>query len=84
MYWSCLEVLKTSEKSYWKYKIHEFYSGTNPKSTNLRIYELVIFNQTKKVDTHEEKYFHSRRRKSFLFYLSPEFGTKKFQLYRGG
>ena len=26
---------------------------------NLRIHELVIFNQTTKIDTHEEKYFHS-------------------------
>ena len=32
--------------------------GTNTKSTNLRIHELVIFNQTTKIDTHEEKYFH--------------------------
>jgi len=43
----------------WKYKINEFYFGTNTKSTNLRIHELVIFNQTTKIDTHEEKYFHS-------------------------
>jgi len=34
--------------------------GTNTKSMNLRIHELVIFNQTTKIDTHEEKYFHSR------------------------
>ena len=33
--------------------------GTNSKSTNFRIYELVIFNQTTKIDTHEEKYFHT-------------------------
>jgi hypothetical protein len=26
---------------------------------NLRIHELVIFNQTTEIDTHEEKYFHS-------------------------
>jgi hypothetical protein len=26
---------------------------------NLRIHELVLFNQTTKIDTHEEKYFHS-------------------------
>ena len=32
---------------------------TNTKSTNLRIHEIVIFNQTTKIDTHEEKYFHS-------------------------
>ena len=45
--------------SCWKYKINKFYFGTNTKSTNLRIQELVIFNQTTKIDTHEEKYFHS-------------------------
>ena len=33
--------------------------GTNSKSTNLQIHELVIFNQTTKIDAHEEKYFHS-------------------------
>jgi hypothetical protein len=43
----------------WKYKINEFYFGTNTKSTNLWIHELVIFNQTTKIDTHEEKYFNS-------------------------
>jgi hypothetical protein len=43
----------------WKYKIHKFYFGTNTKSTNLQIHELVIFNQTTKIDTHEEKYFHN-------------------------
>jgi hypothetical protein len=26
---------------------------------NLQIHELVIFNQTMKIDAHEEKYFHS-------------------------
>ena len=31
----------------------------NTKSTNLRIHELVIFNQSVKIDTHEEKSFHS-------------------------
>jgi hypothetical protein len=29
------------------------------KSMNLQIHELVLFNQTTKIDTHEEKYFHS-------------------------
>jgi hypothetical protein len=43
----------------WKYKINKFYFGTSTKSANLRIHELVIFNQTTKIDTHEEKYFHS-------------------------
>jgi hypothetical protein len=42
-----------------KYKISKFYFGTNTKSTNLRIHELVIFNQTTKIDAHEETYFHS-------------------------
>jgi hypothetical protein len=45
--------------STFKYKINEFYFGTNTKSTNLQIHELVIFNQTTKIDTHKEKYFHS-------------------------
>jgi len=45
----------------WKYKINKFYFGTNTKSTKLQIHELVIFNQTTKIDTHEEKYFHSIR-----------------------
>jgi hypothetical protein len=45
--------------SCWKYIINKFYFGTNTKSTNLRIHELVIFNQTMKIDAHEEKYFHS-------------------------
>ena len=47
-----------------KYKINKFYSGTNTKSTNLWIHELVIFNQTTKIDTHEEKYFHNIRQHS--------------------
>ena len=36
-----------------------FILGTNTKSMNLRIHELVIFNQTTKIDAHEEKYFDS-------------------------
>ena len=40
-------------------KYTNFILGTNTKSTNLRIHELVNFNQTTKIDTHEEKYFHS-------------------------
>ena len=43
----------------WKYTIQKFYFGTNTKSTNLRIHELVIFNQTTKIDTHEVRYVHS-------------------------
>ena len=41
--------------------------GTNTKSTNLRIHELVIFNQTTKIDTHEEKYFHSILHDTYSF-----------------
>ena len=48
MYWSFLKDLLP----------YETYVE-NIKSTNLRIHELVIFNQTAKIDTHEEKYFHS-------------------------
>jgi hypothetical protein len=40
--------------SCWKYKINEFYFGYKHK-----IHEIVIFNQTTKIHTHEEKYFHS-------------------------
>jgi putative component of membrane protein insertase Oxa1/YidC/SpoIIIJ protein YidD len=40
-------------------KSTNFILGTNTKSTNLRIQELVIFNQTMKIDAHKEKYFHS-------------------------
>ena len=40
-------------------KSTNFILGTNTKSTNLRIHEPVNFNQTTKIDTHKEKYFHS-------------------------
>ena len=40
-------------------KSTNFILGTNTKSMNLRIHELVIFNQTTKIDAHEEKDFHS-------------------------
>jgi hypothetical protein len=36
---------------FWKYIINQFYFGTNTKSLNLRIHELVIFNQTTKKST---------------------------------
>ena len=39
--------------------LNEIYYVENIKSTNIRIHELVIFNQTTKIDTQEEKYFHS-------------------------
>jgi hypothetical protein len=62
MYWSFLEDLLPNE-TYIYYakniKSTNFILGTNTKSTNLRIHELVIFNQTTKIDAHEEKYFHS-------------------------
>ena len=60
MYQSFLQVLKPKWNVLcWKYKINKFYFGTNIKSTNLGIHELVIFNKTAKIDTNEEKYFHS-------------------------
>ena len=43
----------------WKYKFNELCFGTSTNSTNLRIHELVIFSKTTKIDTHDEKYFHS-------------------------
>ena len=42
-------------------KSTNFILGTNTKSRNLRIHKLVIFNQTTKIDTHKEKYFHSKQ-----------------------
>ena len=39
--------------------LNEIYYVENIKSTNIRIHELVIFNQTTKINTQEEKYFHS-------------------------
>ena len=60
MYWSFLEVLIPNETYYVEnIKSINFILGTNTKSTNLRIHELVIFNQATKIHTHEEKYFHS-------------------------
>ena len=53
----------------WKYKINKFYFGTNTKSTNLQTHELVIFNQTMKIDTHEEKYFHSMMFTIHILYI---------------
>ena len=48
MYWSFLEYLLPNDTYILCWK-----------STNLRIHELVIFNQTTKIDAHEENYFHS-------------------------
>jgi hypothetical protein len=39
---------------FWKYKISKLYFWYKHK-----IHEFVIFNQTTKINTHEEKYFHS-------------------------
>ena len=54
------QIFATQWNLCWKYKIHQNYFGHKP--TNLRIHDLVIFNQTTKIDTHEEKYFHSNKK----------------------
>jgi len=60
MYGSFLEDLPPNETYYVEnIKSTNFILGTNTKSTNIRIHELVIFNQTTKIDAHKEKYFHS-------------------------
>jgi hypothetical protein len=60
MYWSFLEDLLPNETYYVEnIKSTNFILGTNTKSTNLRIHELVIFNQSTNIHAHEEKYFHS-------------------------
>jgi hypothetical protein len=60
MYWSFLEDLLPNETYYVEnIKYTNFSLGKNTKSTNLRIHEPVIFNQTTKIDAHEENYFHS-------------------------
>jgi hypothetical protein len=60
MIWSFLVDLLPNETYYVEnIKSTNFILGTNTKSTNLRIHELANFNQTMKIDTHEEKYFHS-------------------------
>ena len=67
MYWSFLKVSKPSETYYVEnIKSTNFILGTNTKSTNLRIHEIVIFNQTTKIDAHEEKYFHSTSKDSHM------------------
>ena len=61
MYWSFLEDLLRNATYYVKnIETTNFILGTNTKSTKLGIHELVIFNQTTKIDTHEEKYFDSK------------------------
>jgi hypothetical protein len=64
MYWSFLKDLLPIPTKLIYYveniKSTNFILGKNTKSTNLQIHKLVIFNQTTKIDTHEEKYFHSK------------------------
>ena len=55
-------------------KMKLIYLVENIKSTNLigyknKIHELVIFNQTTKIDAHEEKYFHSNSFQKFTLVL---------------
>ena len=60
MYGSFLEDLSPNETYYVEnIKTTNFILGTNRKSTNIRIHELVIINQITKIDAHKEKYFHS-------------------------
>jgi hypothetical protein len=60
MYSSFLEDLLPNKTYYVEnIKSTNFILGTNTKSMNWRIHELVIFNQTTKIDAHEEKCFHS-------------------------
>ena len=63
MYWSFLKDLLPIPTKLIYYveniKSTNFILGKNTKSTNLQIHKLVIFNQTTKIDAHEEKYFHS-------------------------
>jgi hypothetical protein len=62
MYWSFLVDLLSNETYYVEnIKSTNLFWVQTPKSTNLRIHKLVIFNQITKIDTHEEKYFHSMR-----------------------
>ena len=49
-------------------ELTNFILSTNTKSMNLWIQELIIYNQTTKIDNHEEKYFHSCL-KALLFHL---------------
>ena len=68
MNWSFLEDLLPNETyNVDNIKYTNFISGKNTKSTNLQIHEFVIFNQTKKIDAHEEKYFHSNQRPTWLY-----------------
>jgi hypothetical protein len=58
MYWSFLGDLLPNETYYVEnIKSKNFITGANTKSMNLQIYELVIFNQSTKINdnAHEEK-----------------------------
>ena len=56
MIWSFLVDLLPDETYYVEnIQSTNFILGTNTKSTNLRIHKLVLFKQTTKIDTHEEK-----------------------------
>jgi hypothetical protein len=61
MYRSFLEVLIPSETYYVEnIKLNQqILFWYKHKITNIQIHELVIFNQTTKIDTHKVKYFHS-------------------------
>jgi hypothetical protein len=73
MYWSFLKDLLPNETYYVEnIKSTNFILGTSTKSTNLWIHELVIFNQTMKIDAHKrhkEKYFHSISLQAELIFL---------------
>jgi hypothetical protein len=58
MYWSFLGDLLPNETYYVEnIKSKNFITGANTKSMNLQIYEIVIFNQSTKINdnAHEEK-----------------------------
>jgi hypothetical protein len=57
MYWSFLEGLLSNETYYIEnIKSTNFILGTYTKSMNIQIHELVTFQQTTKINTHEEQY----------------------------
>jgi hypothetical protein len=57
MYWSFLEGLLPNETYYIEnIKSTNFILSTYTKSMNIQIHELVTFQQTTKIDTHEEQY----------------------------
>ena len=62
-------------------KSTNFALGTNTKSTNLWIHELVIFNQTTKIDAHEEKYFHSICNIIYFHQFANAYYLNKYHFY---